>query len=972
MLILEDLDESLTKVFQNIQDIDLGPFSLTMAGKYINVLKNTDSVGIDLSNNAYIGTSAFTGIKSVLLTSSTVLTTAVTDRCLQSQFTYGNIIANSSGSESPVAYAIDGFLYFNPIYTPSGTGSVNGYGIGMNFVSQTIPTDNSTKNNVCTARGAVIASSAYPILDKASGTFNITSNGGYFSAIVGEDYITQGSGSITVRGIEAYSQFDAWDYAFTYTSVENIGGIFQSSGTNTQSANIAVKAGALDSTVANYAFYAIAGDSYLGLDNAKIYFGTGFNAYITYNGTNFIVEPDAVGTGYFGVQGNLYILDRLNVGYASFSPGQAKIRLMLDENATYGMEIDGTTTPYTSLIDNPITFKISRTYNQAAGTAGYQSYGAQFVFTNTHVLNGTPIGAGASNYNVYASCTNSAIWSIVSITPANDDNYGIYGIATRSGTQISGNVINTNVGIRGHTSNTQGYNSAGNSLSCMNYGGWFSVTRSGTLTAGSVSDTSYGVYGSVSRSGTVNAGTTLVQSLIGGYFSTAFTGTMTGTATVNSYGVFVTVGTTTGGTNNAYGVYISAVATGDTNYGFYNNSTAGHNLLGKDNVNTYFGTGLDSYLYYDGTNTIFKLDYVGSGYFHLKTNQASVLRIGDGAPGIDYYITFAGETTQGTITYMEDESRYDFTGTTVQTFIIDCSATPKLGFLTVPTSLIHIVKTGETTYGTSNLTNSITLENTTAATAGVTNQYPPGIYFKGHSWDSSGGADIVNDCIAYYYSTYSNPHFRIAMRRAGGSWLTCLDVDSYGQFGSALKYNTYDNRETLTIGFQSGDDAPAAAGYDQYTPVMRWMSKGWKTDATAGAEYMGMYALNAPEQGAAHPIGVHKFIYSTNSTNPSEANELFRMEWGDRLGVVFNEVGASTYNFRVEGDTDANLILTDGATNSVKLGGATTSLIGFYGVAAVDQPATVSDPAGGATVDAESRTAINAIIDRLQELGLIA
>jgi hypothetical protein len=56
----------------------------------------------------------------------------------------------------------------------------------------------------------------------------------------------------------------------------------------------------------------------------------------------------------------------------------------------------------------------------------------------------------------------------------------------------------------------------------------------------------------------------------------------------------------------------------------------------------------------------------------------------------------------------------------------------------------------------------------------------------------------------------------------------------------------------------------------------------------------------------------------------------------------------------------------------LKLGTATSDLIGFYGVAAVDQPATVADPSGGATQDAEARTAIASIIDRLQELGLIA
>lgn len=54
------------------------------------------------------------------------------------------------------------------------------------------------------------------------------------------------------------------------------------------------------------------------------------------------------------------------------------------------------------------------------------------------------------------------------------------------------------------------------------------------------------------------------------------------------------------------------------------------------------------------------------------------------------------------------------------------------------------------------------------------------------------------------------------------------------------------------------------------------------------------------------------------------------------------------------------------------IGKTTSTKIGFYGVTPVDQPVTISDPSGGSTVDAEARTAINALIDRLQELGLIA
>lgn len=60
-----------------------------------------------------------------------------------------------------------------------------------------------------------------------------------------------------------------------------------------------------------------------------------------------------------------------------------------------------------------------------------------------------------------------------------------------------------------------------------------------------------------------------------------------------------------------------------------------------------------------------------------------------------------------------------------------------------------------------------------------------------------------------------------------------------------------------------------------------------------------------------------------------------------------------------------------GRTTGTKIGTDTDQKIGFFGQTPVDKPETVSDPSGGATVDSESRTAIIALIDRLQELGLI-
>ena len=46
--------------------------------------------------------------------------------------------------------------------------------------------------------------------------------------------------------------------------------------------------------------------------------------------------------------------------------------------------------------------------------------------------------------------------------------------------------------------------------------------------------------------------------------------------------------------------------------------------------------------------------------------------------------------------------------------------------------------------------------------------------------------------------------------------------------------------------------------------------------------------------------------------------------------------------------------------------------VGLYGVAPVAQASKISDPTGGATIDSEARTAINAIIDTLEGIGIAA
>jgi hypothetical protein len=91
-------------------------------------------------------------------------------------------------------------------------------------------------------------------------------------------------------------------------------------------------------------------------------------------------------------------------------------------------------------------------------------------------------------------------------------------------------------------------------------------------------------------------------------------------------------------------------------------------------------------------------------------------------------------------------------------------------------------------------------------------------------------------------------------------------------------------------------------------------------------------------------------------------------------GINWLQAYHSTGNIIFGGDIalNAGKNINLSTTTGTKIGSATNQLLGFYNATPVDQPATVTDPAGGLVIDTEARTAINTIIDRLQELGLIA
>ena len=108
------------------------------------------------------------------------------------------------------------------------------------------------------------------------------------------------------------------------------------------------------------------------------------------------------------------------------------------------------------------------------------------------------------------------------------------------------------------------------------------------------------------------------------------------------------------------------------------------------------------------------------------------------------------------------------------------------------------------------------------------------------------------------------------------------------------------------------------------------------------------------------------------AATPEATDELVISDGGVTKKITVSNLAAATLGLTGTKTVFDGANLAFGTTTGTKLGTATTQKIGFYNVTPVDQPATVTDPTGGGVQDAEARTAINAIIDRLQELGLIA
>lgn len=151
--------------------------------------------------------------------------------------------------------------------------------------------------------------------------------------------------------------------------------------------------------------------------------------------------------------------------------------------------------------------------------------------------------------------------------------------------------------------------------------------------------------------------------------------------------------------------------------------------------------------------------------------------------------------------------------------------------------------------------------------------------------------------------------------------------------------------------------------------VVRITSGGFMGLGATAAEQL-LHLERIVDGGGVSVLVENSFVNASASTDET-TNILFGFGGINDAGQI--RVGKLN-DFVDAADRDSFMALSildgDVQAEAIRIEGSGGTKIGLYAVTPVVQASKISDPSGGATVDAESRTAINAIIDAMEGLGV--
>jgi hypothetical protein len=229
-----------------------------------------------------------------------------------------------------------------------------------------------------------------------------------------------------------------------------------------------------------------------------------------------------------------------------------------------------------------------------------------------------------------------------------------------------------------------------------------------------------------------------------------------------------------------------------------------------------------------------------------------------------------------------------------------------------------------------------------------------------------------------------------------GANLTIAPGNGRGGAGGTLILATYDTQGAATIGNLQTRLTIDTTGLSTFSG---------NVNVTAGTRTGAALTLSQTWNNAG--VTCRGLEVAVTNTNSAADSTIFRILGGaagtsqlfniDKNGWVNGPTGATmviapaggqNMNLYVTGggnitcnaplDAQAGISMADNrnitfaTTNGTIIGTATNQKMGFWNATPVVRPAHIADPAGGAVVDAEARTAINAILAWQATLGLTA
>lgn len=250
--------------------------------------------------------------------------------------------------------------------------------------------------------------------------------------------------------------------------------------------------------------------------------------------------------------------------------------------------------------------------------------------------------------------------------------------------------------------------------------------------------------------------------------------------------------------------------------------------------------------------------------------------------------------------------------------------------------------------GTRNLVTTSTdgevVQNTTAATVGVPVQISPRHRLSGTGWDTD---DSVSRTVSFFTEVLPGSAATVV-----GTW----QLGFINPVSAAITYPfSVTGTGTANILTQlNGGTLQAGAG-----SYLQWNNRS-RTISPANGQINWFNSALSAGVGFDHATDAVLKVRTTAQTAYATVDAL-----------AYQVSGVTTLDANGLTLPDADDIIL-GTGTGTKIGTATSQKLGFYNATPIVQGASVADATGGAIIDAEARTAINALISRIEATGLIA